>query len=155
MDGLPCGRCMVARPSWPNSNTHFWVFQLGGRKKPLCCRVVFRLSLSFQPPPLSRHREYSANKNPDNTYKILIIMLMNTIEWKPKAVKQLRKVPAQANAAIRQSVNEEIDLESARNVTRLSNHEFGYRLRAGNYRVLFDYEGGAACIVSIEEEETR
>lgn len=83
-------------------------------------------------------------------------MLMNTIEWKPKAVKQLRKVPAQANAAIRQSVNEElVDLERARNVTRLSNHEFGYRLRVGNYRVLFDYEGGAACIVSIEEVRKR
>jgi len=81
---------------------------------------------------------------------------MNEIQWKPKALKQLRKIPAQPGAAIRQSVNEElIDLTRARHVKALLNHDYGYRLRVGNYRVFFDFDGGAACIVSIEEVRKR
>ena len=34
-------------------------------------------------------------------------------------------------------------------------HQYGYRLRVGNYRVLFDYAGGATRIVSIEEVRKR
>lgn len=81
---------------------------------------------------------------------------MNEIQWKPKALKQMRKIPAQAGAAIRRSVNEElIDLTRARNVKGLMNQGVGYRLRVGDYRVLFDFEGGEACIVSIEEVRKR
>lgn len=81
---------------------------------------------------------------------------MNAINWKPKALKQLRKIHPQAGAAIRQSVNAElIDLDAARNVKALVNHAYGYRLRVGDYRVFFDLEGGAACIVSIEEVRKR
>ena len=68
----------------------------------------------------------------------------------------MRKISAQAGVAIRKSVNEElVDLTKARNVKALTNHEFGYRLRVGNYRVFFDFEGNAACIVSIEEVRKR
>ena len=81
---------------------------------------------------------------------------MNEIQWKPKALKQLRKIPATAGAAIRASVNEElIDLMSARNVVKLSNHHYGYRLRVGDYRVLFDVIDDAVCIVLIEEVRKR
>lgn len=81
---------------------------------------------------------------------------MNLIDWKPKALKQMRKIPAQAGVAIRNSVNEElVDLTKARNVKALTNHEYGYRLRVGDYRVFFDFEGGAACIVGIEEVRKR
>lgn len=81
---------------------------------------------------------------------------MNEIQWKPKALKQLRKIPQQEGVAIRRGVNAElIDLAAARNVKALVNHAYGYRLRVGNYRVFFDFAGGAACIVSIEEVRTR
>lgn len=81
---------------------------------------------------------------------------MNEIQWKPKALTQLRKIPAQAGAAIRRSVNEElVDLANARNVKALVNHDYGYRLRVGGYRVFFDFEGGATCIISIEEVRKR
>lgn len=81
---------------------------------------------------------------------------MNEIQWKPKALKQLRKIPAQMSATIRFSVNEElIDLAKARNVKALTNHEYDYRLRVGNYRVFFNFEGGITCIVSIEEVRKR
>ena len=47
-----------------------------------------------------------------------------------------------------------LDLSEARNVKSLTNHEFGYRLRVGSYRVFFDFDG-AIRIVSIKEVKKR
>jgi len=81
---------------------------------------------------------------------------MNDIQWKPKALKQLRKMDARDGAAIRQGVNTELaNLQSARNVKALINHTYGYRLRVGHYRVFFNLESGTACIVHIEEVRKR
>lgn len=41
------------------------------------------------------------------------------------------------------------------NVKRLTNHLYAYRLRVGDYRVFFDFQGGEARIVSIEEVKKR
>ena len=81
---------------------------------------------------------------------------MNRIEWQPKALKQLRKVDAQHGVAIRHSVSTELlDLSAARNVKALTNHVYGYRLRVGNYRVFFNFDGGKAQVVHIEEVRKR
>ena len=80
---------------------------------------------------------------------------MNVIAWQSKALRQLRKLPQQANIDIRAAVSTElVDLKQARNVTALVNHEFSYRLRVGNYRVFFDFDG-AVRIVTIEEVRKR
>ena len=80
---------------------------------------------------------------------------MNAINWQPKALRQLRKIDAHAGKQIRAAVSSELlDLSKARNVKALVNHAYGYRLRVGNYRVFFDFEG-AVCIVSIEEVKKR
>ena len=80
---------------------------------------------------------------------------MNLINWQPKALRQLRKVEAHAGKQIRAAVSTELlDLSKARNVKALTNHEYGFRLRVGNYRVFFDYDG-AVRIVSIEEVRKR
>ena len=80
---------------------------------------------------------------------------MNAINWQPKALRQLRKVDAHAGEQIRAAVSTELlDLSSARNVKALTNHEYGYRLRIGNYRVFFDFDG-AVRIVSIQEVRKR
>lgn len=80
---------------------------------------------------------------------------MNAINWQPKALRQLRKVDAHAGKQIRSAVSTELlDLSKARNVKALTNHEHGYRLRVGNYRVFFDFDG-AVRIVSIEEVRKR
>ena len=47
-----------------------------------------------------------------------------------------------------------VDLNAARNVKSLTNHEYGYRLRVGDHRVFFDYDGDVR-IVSIEEVRKR
>ena len=80
---------------------------------------------------------------------------MNSINWQPKALKQLRKVDAQANKQIRTAVTVELaDLTKARNVKPLKDHAYGYRLRVGSYRVLFDFDG-TVRIVCIEEIRKR
>ena len=80
---------------------------------------------------------------------------MNAINWQPKALRQLRKVDAHAGKQIRSAVSTALlDLSKARNVKALTNHEHGYRLRVGNYRVFFDFDG-AVRIVSIEEVRKR
>ena len=47
-----------------------------------------------------------------------------------------------------------LDLPKAKNVTALTNHEHGYRLRVGNYRGVCDFDG-AVRIVSIEDVKKR
>ena len=80
---------------------------------------------------------------------------MNSIDWQPKALRQLRKIDARAGRQIRDAVSTElIDLAKARNVKASTKHEYGYRLRVGNYRVFFDYDG-VVRIVSIEEVRKR
>jgi mRNA-degrading endonuclease RelE of RelBE toxin-antitoxin system len=80
---------------------------------------------------------------------------VNSINWQPKALRQLRKIDAHAGKKIRAAVSTELlDLSKARNVTALTNHEHDYRLRVGNYRVFFDFDG-AVRIVSVEEVKKR
>jgi len=80
---------------------------------------------------------------------------VSAINWQPKALRQLRKVDAHAGKQIRSAVSTALlDLSKARNVKALTNHEYGYRLRVGNYRVFFDFDG-ALRIVSIEEVRKR
>ena len=80
---------------------------------------------------------------------------MNTINWQTQALKQMRKLPAQAGQSIRVAVREELsDLAAARNIKKLVNHTYGYRLRVGNYRVFFEFDG-AIRIVTIEAVRQR
>jgi mRNA interferase RelE/StbE len=80
---------------------------------------------------------------------------VNSINWQPKALRQLRKIDAHAGKQIRIAVTTElVDLSSARNVKALKDHEYGYRLRVGNYRVFFEFDG-AVRIVSVEEVRKR
>jgi mRNA-degrading endonuclease RelE of RelBE toxin-antitoxin system len=80
---------------------------------------------------------------------------VNTITWRSKALRQLRKIDDRAGKQIRTAVSTElVDLSSARNVKALTNHRYGYRLRVGNYRVFFEFDG-MVRIVSIEEVRKR
>ena len=45
-------------------------------------------------------------------------------------------------------------MPNVQNVKALAHHQYGYRLRVGNYRILFDWDGGVK-IVSIEEVRKR
>ncbi|HTH80127.1 MAG TPA: type II toxin-antitoxin system RelE/ParE family toxin [Ramlibacter sp.] len=80
---------------------------------------------------------------------------MNTIYWQPKALKQVRKLPKSDRLAISRAVDDELmDLSNARNVKKLADHPYAYRLRVGNWRVFFEFDG-AIRIVTVEEVRKR
>ncbi|AQQ29562.1 cytotoxic translational repressor of toxin-antitoxin stability system [Burkholderia gladioli] len=79
---------------------------------------------------------------------------MNSIKWTPKAFKQLRKLDRQIQTAIRDSVDTLEAMPNCQNVKSLTNHEYDYRLRVGNYRVLFNWDGEIK-VVEIEEVKKR
>lgn len=79
---------------------------------------------------------------------------MYEIEWTRRAAKQFRKLDGQVRRSVSDAVDTLADLDSARNVKPLTNHVYDYRLRIGNYRVLFNVEKEIE-IVSIEEVKKR
>lgn len=79
---------------------------------------------------------------------------MNKISWRTKALRQLRKIDRRDNAAIRHAVNGLAAMPKCAGMKALTNHEYGYRLRVGDYRVFFDFDGQVR-IVEIEEVKKR
>ena len=80
---------------------------------------------------------------------------MNTINWKPKALKQLEKIK---ETATRQRIYTEAqalaDFPDCQKVKKLTSHVYSYRLRVGDFRVFFEFNGDIH-IVSIEEVKKR
>lgn len=79
---------------------------------------------------------------------------MNSIKWTKKASKQLSKLNFKHQDAIFDGVDDLESMPNCKNVTKLTNHQYQYRLRVGNYRVLFNHHE-TICIVSIEEVKKR
>ena len=80
---------------------------------------------------------------------------MNRIDWTPKAAKQLRKLQKGVQVDIRDAVQDKLPrFPKCSGVKALVNHPHGYRLRVGNYRVLFNFEG-SITLVRIEEVGKR
>lgn len=80
---------------------------------------------------------------------------MNSIEWTKKALKQLKRIHRSDQVAIVNKVDELKDWPETGNVKPLSNHQYGYRLRVGRYRVLFDVENGNAVVILVQEVKKR
>ena len=71
-----------------------------------------------------------------------------TAELKPKAVKDLKSIPLQD----RKKIIERIDMMEdnlSGNIKKLTNHTPEYRMRSGNWRVLFEIEGSRIIIYRI------
>lgn len=79
---------------------------------------------------------------------------MNSIRWSTKAIKQLLKVNRPEQVVIKNAAGELETMPQTRNVKALTNHKYQYRLRVGNYRVFFNFDG-AVHIVYIEEVRKR
>jgi mRNA interferase RelE/StbE len=114
-------------------------------------------------PTKDRHRSHfrrpaSPYKKPASlvakTYIWLILESMNKINWSPKAAKQARKLDRPVRLQILDAVEGLATMPDVSNVKALINHEYGYRLRVGDYRVLFDWDG-AIKIVDIQEVRKR
>lgn len=76
------------------------------------------------------------------------------VEWRNKALKQARKLPARDRQAIVAAVDELENWPDVRNVTPLRNHAYDYRLRVGRYRVLLNLDE-VLEIISVEEVKKR
>lgn len=79
---------------------------------------------------------------------------INAIHWTQKAAKQLRKLDRQHQVPIRDGVNALATMPDCQNVKALTSHQYGYRLRIGSHRVLFDWDGGVQ-VVEIQEVRKR
>lgn len=83
------------------------------------------------------------------------IHTMNDIKWKVKASRQLQKIKDDGvRKTIYLAVQELSAFPSCANVKKLTNHIPPYRLRVGNHRVFFSFEGEIS-IVFIEEVRKR
>ncbi|MCF4995852.1 type II toxin-antitoxin system RelE/ParE family toxin [Pseudomonas syringae] len=79
---------------------------------------------------------------------------MNSIHWTRKAVKQLLKLHTVHQSQVRDAVTALTGMPDSRSVKALIGHDCAYRLRVGNYRVMFDWDG-AIKVVSIQEVKKR
>lgn len=79
---------------------------------------------------------------------------MNSVNYTAKAAKQLRKLQAQDSKKIRIECDKLSAMPNCINVKALTNHEYEYRLRVGNYRVFFNFDG-EIHIVTIQETKKR
>jgi mRNA interferase RelE/StbE len=75
---------------------------------------------------------------------------MYTVRYTADALRTLRKVPRNTADLIRRKVHEVAqDPAGARNVKKLKGRE-GYRLRVGDWRVVYDLENGELVLIVIE-----
>ncbi len=76
---------------------------------------------------------------------------MKAINWTPSALKGLKKAPANIRKNIRTKMLQYAENpESLRNnVKKLQGREASYRLRVGDYRVIFSEDGTVIDIIRV------
>ena len=80
---------------------------------------------------------------------------MTKIEWTRKAIKQLAKIDTRAKVRLISAVGLLGNYKQMRSVKYLQNHQYNYRLRVGNYRVLFNVIEDSISVNTIEEVKNR
>jgi mRNA interferase RelE/StbE len=63
---------------------------------------------------------------------------MYSVEWKKRAIKDLRKIDRTHQGQIIEAVGALENWPDCSNIKRLANHQDDYRLRVGRYRVFFN-----------------
>lgn len=79
---------------------------------------------------------------------------MYVINWAKKAVRQLLKFPVTDQQRILGEVAKLEAFPAVHNVKVLSQHQYGFRLRIGAYRVLFDI-ANTVRIIDVQEVKRR
>ena len=79
---------------------------------------------------------------------------MFSVEWRKTAAESLRKIDRTARVEIVNAVEGLAKWPDCKNVKRLRNHKYPYRLRVGRYRVFISTET-AIRIIFIEEVKKR
>lgn len=82
-------------------------------------------------------------------------MVMYAIDWKNKASKQLSKIDKKSTRdEIYDAADTLCNFPEVRQIKRLTNHQYDYRLRVGRYRIFFNV-GDTVQIIYIEEVKKR
>ena len=76
------------------------------------------------------------------------------IEWSIRAVRQLLRFERRDQRRIHKAVAKLSGFPATANVRHLANDDPPYRLRAGNHRVLFSFDG-VQRLISIEDVRKR
>jgi len=71
-----------------------------------------------------------------------------SIEFKPRAIKDLKALPDSAKRRIMARI-EALREDLAGDVKKLTNYTAEYRLRVGDYRVLFEVDGAKIVIYRV------
>ncbi|WMD18162.1 type II toxin-antitoxin system RelE/ParE family toxin [Achromobacter seleniivolatilans] len=79
---------------------------------------------------------------------------MFSINWAKRAVRQWLKIPKTDRNRITAEVAKLKSFPHTPNIRALVNHEFGYRLRVGQYRIIFDVHS-VIRIIEIQEVKKR
>lgn len=80
---------------------------------------------------------------------------MNIINWTDKAIRQLRKIKdTDMQKRIYKETQVLQDFPKCASVKHLNNHKCPYRLRIGDYRIFFDFDG-VIKLISIKEVKKR
>lgn len=93
-----------------------------------------------------------------NLYRLSYILdrlrIVYVINWAKKAVRQLLKLPVSDQRRILGEVAKLEAFPAMHNIKALSQHQYGFRLRIGAYRVLFDV-ATAVRIIDVQEVKRR
>jgi len=80
---------------------------------------------------------------------------MYRIKWNRRAQKQFARLSSfKDQQRIFAAVTSLGNFPDVKQITALVNHQYGYRLRVGNYRILFDVES-VINIIEIQEVKKR
>lgn len=80
---------------------------------------------------------------------------MYKVKWENKAIKQLVKIGDNNDRKeIKNATQELVDFPNVKNIKKLTNHKYPYRLRVARYRIFFDNEDDIR-IIHIEEVKKR
>ena len=83
------------------------------------------------------------------------------VTWQRKALKQFDKLPRQFQTRILEATRKLNNSETWGDVKRLINHDYDYRLRVGDYRVLFNatndetIEINEITVVEVKKRDNR
>ena len=80
---------------------------------------------------------------------------MNKINWTRKALKQLKRIDRTWQRKIVEKVGSLRDFPVTPGAKGLHQHQYGYRLRVGNYRVFFDCYGTVVTIQEVKKRDER
>jgi len=85
----------------------------------------------------------------------LIVNCVNENNWTKRALKQIKRIDRHWQLKIINKVKTLETFPETTGTKGLLRHQYGYRLRVANYRILFDFEGNVISIQEVKKRDER